>query len=117
MRRCCSPLWKRRRRVTTPCRGNLTGTASAMQSILSSAAQFARRPPALLGLFGPANFCQDSCLVISYKCWREAMANNRTPKLFDLVAVTVPPADADVEAGDVGTVVELLPPDGLEVEF
>ena len=27
------------------------------------------------------------------------------------------PPDVDVEVGDVGTVVELLPPDGLEVEF
>lgn len=45
------------------------------------------------------------------------MTNGRTPKLFDLVAVVDAAADADVQAGDVGTVVELLPPDGLEVEF
>jgi hypothetical protein len=35
----------------------------------------------------------------------------------DLVAVLKCPAHADVEVGDVGTVVELLPPDGLEVGF
>lgn len=45
------------------------------------------------------------------------MPNARQPKLLDLVAVTSTTADADVEVGDVGTVVELLPPDGLEVEF
>ena len=41
----------------------------------------------------------------------------RIPRLLDLVAVLHPPAGLDVEVGDVGTVVELLPPDGLEVEF
>jgi catabolite regulation protein CreA len=41
----------------------------------------------------------------------------RNPALFDLVAVVNPPADSDVEIGDVGTVVELLPPDAVEVEF
>ena len=41
----------------------------------------------------------------------------RNPGLFDLVAVVTPPADAGVEIGDVGTVVELLPPDAVEVEF
>jgi hypothetical protein len=45
------------------------------------------------------------------------MTSPRTPNLLDLVAVLRPPSDADVEVGDVGTVVELLPPDGLEVEF
>jgi hypothetical protein len=39
------------------------------------------------------------------------------PQLLDLVAVLQPPADAEVRIGDVGTVVELLPPDGIEVEF
>jgi hypothetical protein len=34
-----------------------------------------------------------------------------------MVAVVQRPDDADVEVGDVGTVVELLPPDGVEVEF
>jgi hypothetical protein len=45
------------------------------------------------------------------------MNQPRQPKLLDIVAVLNPPPDADVAAGDVGTVVELLPPDGLEVEF
>lgn len=45
------------------------------------------------------------------------MNHPREPKLLDLVAVTNSPADSDVAIGDVGTVVELLPPDGLEVEF
>jgi hypothetical protein len=46
------------------------------------------------------------------------MPNARQPKLLDLVAVLNQPADSsDVEVGDVGTVVELLPPDGMEVEF
>jgi len=33
------------------------------------------------------------------------------------IAVLKRPPDTAVEIGDVGTVVELLPPDGLEVEF
>lgn len=41
----------------------------------------------------------------------------RTPSLLDLVAVVNPPDDPDVLVGDVGTIVEVLPPDGLEVEF
>jgi len=45
------------------------------------------------------------------------MTQSRTPQLLDLVAVLKPPPEADVEVGDVGTVVELLPPDGLEVGF
>ena len=45
------------------------------------------------------------------------MAHGRQPKLLDLVAVLNRPAEAGVEVGDVGTVVELLPPDGVEVEF
>ena len=45
------------------------------------------------------------------------MTNAREPKLLDLVAVTHSALEADVSVGDVGTVVELLPPDGLEVEF
>ena len=45
------------------------------------------------------------------------MAQSRQPKLLDLVAVLNAPHGADVQVGDVGTVVELLPPDGLEVEF
>ncbi|MEX2139997.1 MAG: DUF4926 domain-containing protein [Pirellulales bacterium] len=45
------------------------------------------------------------------------MTNSRPPKLLDLVAVINKPPNIDVEVGDVGTVVEVLPPDGLEVEF
>ncbi len=45
------------------------------------------------------------------------MTPTRQPKLLDLVAVTNHDAAPEVETGDVGTVVELLPPDGLEVEF
>ncbi len=41
----------------------------------------------------------------------------RTAKLFDMVAVLEPPLDEPLQVGDVGTVVELLPPDALEVEF
>ena len=41
----------------------------------------------------------------------------RRPELFDMVAVIVPTEAPDVQVGDVGTVVELLPPDGVEVEF
>jgi hypothetical protein len=45
------------------------------------------------------------------------MNKPRQPKLLDVVAVLDAPAEAEVEVGDVGTVVELLPPDGVEVEF
>ncbi len=45
------------------------------------------------------------------------MKTPRRPKLLDMVAVTSSTDDEMIEAGDVGTVVELLPPDGLEVEF
>ena len=45
------------------------------------------------------------------------MTQARQPKLLDLVAVLSGPPNAPIEVGDVGTVVELLPPDGLEVEF
>ena len=41
----------------------------------------------------------------------------RNPALLDMVAVLAAPADAAVEVGDVGTVVELLTPDAVEVEF
>lgn len=41
----------------------------------------------------------------------------RKPKLLDLVAVLQHPAHVDLEVGHVGTVLELLPPDGIEVEF
>lgn len=45
------------------------------------------------------------------------MSSTRQPKLLDLIAVINFPADASIQVGDVGTVVELLPPDGVEVEF
>ena len=45
------------------------------------------------------------------------MPNHRNPSLLDLVAVLSAPPNAPVEVGDVGTVVELLPPDAMEVEF
>jgi hypothetical protein len=45
------------------------------------------------------------------------MIQSRRPKLLDLVAVLKCSPDADVEVGDVGTVVELLSPGGIEVEF
>ncbi len=45
------------------------------------------------------------------------MTKQRPPKLLDLIAVTNSPDEAEVVPGDVGTVVELLSPDGLEVEF
>ena len=41
----------------------------------------------------------------------------RNPNLLDMVAVLAAPADTAVEVGDVGTVVELLAPDAVEVEF
>jgi hypothetical protein len=41
----------------------------------------------------------------------------RQPRLLDLVAVVNRPSDHDLAVGDVGTVVELLPPDAVEVEF
>jgi hypothetical protein len=45
------------------------------------------------------------------------MTGQRPPKLLDLIAVTSSPAGSETSVGDVGTVVELLPPDGVEVEF
>jgi hypothetical protein len=45
------------------------------------------------------------------------MTSQRSPELLDLVAVLQPPPAGNVTVGDVGTVVELLSPDGLEVEF
>lgn len=45
------------------------------------------------------------------------MTESRRPELLDLVAVLASPADSEVRAGDVGTVVEFLPPDAVEVEF
>jgi hypothetical protein len=45
------------------------------------------------------------------------MAQARQPQLFDIVAVLNNAGQSELEVGDVGTVVELLPPDGVEVEF
>ena len=45
------------------------------------------------------------------------MPNLRKPQLLDLVAVLRAGDDPSVEVGDVGTVVERLPPDGAEIEF
>ena len=45
------------------------------------------------------------------------MIPSRRPQLLELVAVLRSLPRVDVEVGDVGTVVELLSPDGLEVEF
>lgn len=45
------------------------------------------------------------------------MPQPREAQLLDIVAVLNRSQATDVEVGDVGTVVEILPPDGLEVEF
>jgi hypothetical protein len=45
------------------------------------------------------------------------MTKPREPKMLDLIAVTSSAPESEVTVGDVGTVIELLPPDGLEVEF
>jgi uncharacterized protein DUF4926 len=45
------------------------------------------------------------------------MNGSRQPKLLDLVAVINCEGLSELVVGDVGTVVELLQPDGLEVEF
>lgn len=45
------------------------------------------------------------------------MNQARQPQLLDIVAVLNNEDESAVEIGDVGTVVEMLPPDGLEVEF
>jgi hypothetical protein len=45
------------------------------------------------------------------------MTKQRPPELLDMVAVTNCADGSEVAPGDVGTVVELLPPDGVEVEF
>lgn len=41
----------------------------------------------------------------------------RQLKVLDMVAVLHNSDDPQIHSGDVGTVVELLPPDALEVEF
>ena len=45
------------------------------------------------------------------------MTKARQLELLDMVAVLNSSGAPDIHAGDVGTAVELLPPDGLEVEF
>lgn len=45
------------------------------------------------------------------------MIQRRNPILLDMIAVVKPPPDGSLEAGDVGTVVEVLSPDAVEVEF
>ena len=45
------------------------------------------------------------------------MGQGRQPQLFSLVAVLKAPEGVSLEVGDVGTVVEILPPDAVEVEF
>ncbi len=45
------------------------------------------------------------------------MVQARKPTLLDMVTVLRVGTDASVEVGDVGTVVELLDPDAVEVEF
>ncbi len=45
------------------------------------------------------------------------MTQPRAPQLLDIIAVLNNRGNASVQVGDVGTVVEVLPPHGLEVEF
>lgn len=45
------------------------------------------------------------------------MTAPREPQLLDVIAVLDTRGDSEVQIGDVGTVVEILPPDGVEVEF
>ena len=45
------------------------------------------------------------------------MTKARQLELLDIVAVLNSSGAPDIHAGDVGTAVELLPPDGLEAEF
>ena len=45
------------------------------------------------------------------------MTTARRLELLDMVAVLNGSGDPEIRTGDVGTVVELLPPDGVEVEF
>ena len=44
------------------------------------------------------------------------MSQPRQPQPLDIVVLNSA-GQSDLEVGDVGTVVELLPPEGLEVEF
>ncbi len=45
------------------------------------------------------------------------MTEARRPELLDMVAVLASPDDPEIRTGNFGTVVELLPPDAVEVEF
>ena len=45
------------------------------------------------------------------------MTQPRKPQTLDMIAVLENVDDSAVQVGDVGTVVEVLPPDGVEVEF
>ena len=49
--------------------------------------------------------------------WKIDVIRARPPKLLDIVAVLNGSGEPQVQVGDVGTVVEVLPPDGLDVEF
>ena len=49
--------------------------------------------------------------------WKIGVTRTRPLKLLDMVAVLNGSGEPKIRIGDVGTVVELLPPDGLEVEF
>ena len=51
------------------------------------------------------------------RTWMIDVAETRQLKLLDLVAVIRSSGDPEIQAGDVGTIVELLPSDALEVEF
>lgn len=54
---------------------------------------------------------------LKIRMWTVAVNQTRQLKLLDMVAVLDDSGDPEVHAGDVGTVVELLPHDGVEVEF
>jgi hypothetical protein len=41
----------------------------------------------------------------------------KKPQLFDMIAILESYEESHLQTGDVGTVVELLPPDAVEVEF
>lgn len=45
------------------------------------------------------------------------MTHGRQPKLLDVVAVLRSSEDREIQVGDVGTVVDLSPIGGLEIEF
>ncbi len=45
------------------------------------------------------------------------MKKKKKPQLFDMIAILESYEESHLQTGDVGTVVELLPPDAVEVEF